>query len=81
MDDVPEIERKHDLLKKATRVRGMTFRWHDPYTSHLEGIISRGDRSLGDVIERAWRKGCRLDGWSDHLRFDLWMEAFGRERC
>ena len=75
MDDVPEIERKQELLRGATRVKGMTLRWHDPGTSHLEGILSRGDRALADVIELAWRKGCRFDGWNDHLRFDLWMES------
>ncbi len=74
-DDVPEIERKHDILREATRSQGLVLRWHDPRTSHVEGILGRGDRALGDVIEAAWRKGCRFDGWSDRLRFDLWMES------
>ncbi|MCI0651347.1 MAG: TIGR03960 family B12-binding radical SAM protein [Planctomycetes bacterium] len=75
MDDIPEIERKHEVLKEATRVPGLKLKWHEPQASHLEGILSRGDRALGDVIESAWRKGCRFDSWGDHLRFDLWMEA------
>ncbi|MGE4620263.1 MAG: TIGR03960 family B12-binding radical SAM protein [Planctomycetota bacterium] len=75
MDDIPEIEKKHQALRKWTRVPGLTFRWHDPTTSHIEGILSRGDRVLCDVIETAWRNGARFDGWSDRLRFDLWMEA------
>lgn len=75
MDDIPEIEKKHQALRKWTRTPGLTFRWHDPTTSHIEGILSRGDRILCDVVETAWRKGARFDGWSDRLRFDLWMEA------
>ncbi len=75
MDDIPEIEKKHGTLRKLTKVPGMTFRWHDPTTSHIEGIMSRGDRVISDVIELAWSKGCRFDGWSDRLRFDLWMES------
>ena len=26
-------------------------------------------------MEKAFRKGCRFDGWSEILRFDLWQEA------
>ncbi|MGE3166567.1 MAG: TIGR03960 family B12-binding radical SAM protein [Planctomycetota bacterium] len=75
MDDIPQIERKHELLKVATRTKGLKLRWHSPDSSHLEGIIARGDRRIADVIETAWRKGCRFDSWADHLRFDLWMET------
>ena len=28
------------------------------------------------ALERAWRLGCRFDGWSDHFRYDLWLKAF-----
>ncbi len=52
------------------------FKWHNPRLSFLEGVFSRGDRSLGKSLLKAWQKGCRFDGWTDQLRFDLWMEAF-----
>lgn len=42
--------------------------------------MARGDRRLGRVIERAWRAGCRLDGWSEHFRAPLWAESFRAER-
>jgi radical SAM-linked protein len=44
--------------------------------SLLEGVLARGDRHLGRLLERAYRLGCRLDGWSEYLRFDLWQKAF-----
>ena len=50
---------------------------HHAETSVLEGIVSRGDRALCKVIERAWRMGCRFDGWTDHFDFQKWMEASG----
>jgi len=78
-DNSEEIERKHDILRRTTRVKGLELRWHDPNTSFLEGVLGRGDRVLADVIELAWRKGCRFDGWSDRLRFELWLEAL--EEC
>ena len=43
--------------------------------SLLEGIFSRGGEETGDLIETAFRLGCRFDGWSDHFRFDLWEDA------
>jgi len=46
--------------------------------SLLEGILSRGGEEIGDLIETAFRLGCRFDGWSDRLRYDLWEEAFRR---
>ncbi|MFQ5655270.1 MAG: TIGR03960 family B12-binding radical SAM protein [Planctomycetota bacterium] len=60
-DSLAEIERKQQILREATRVRGLRFRWHDPHTSHLEGILGRGDRPIAAVIESAWRKGCRFE--------------------
>jgi hypothetical protein len=45
----------------------------------LEGALARGDRRLGRVVERAWRGGARLDGWSEHFRAELWTEAFRAE--
>ena len=59
-------------MRLRKKVRG--WRYQQNFRA-VEGIVSRGDRSVAAVIEAAWRKGCRLDGWSDHLRFDLWMEA------
>ena len=45
-------------------------------TSLLEGVFARGDRRLGGVVEKAWRRGCRFDAWSEHLRFDTWRAVF-----
>jgi radical SAM family uncharacterized protein/radical SAM-linked protein len=76
MDPLSEVERKQQLLREATRkVRGLNLRLHDATTSVLEGILARGDRRLGDVIERAYLGGARFDSWDDQFRLDLWQEA------
>ncbi len=51
---------------------------HDVSTSYLEGLISRGDKRAGKIILAAYKKGCRLDAWDNHLRENLryWDEAF-----
>ncbi len=65
----------HRRLVRYRRSRHVEIKYHDVEASLLEGLLARGDRRLGAVIERAWRKGARLDGWSDHFRSDLWREA------
>ncbi|NPV54854.1 MAG: TIGR03960 family B12-binding radical SAM protein [Firmicutes bacterium] len=73
---IEELEEKQDYLKRNLRGRGLSFSWHDARTSFLEAVFSRGDRRLGEVLVRAWELGCRLDGWSEEFRFDLWLQAF-----
>ena len=71
-----ETVRKQDVLSAALEdSRGIKFGRHEPEETFLEGLVSRSDRRAADLIELAWRKGCRFDAWREHLRFDLWMEA------
>ncbi len=48
---------------------------HNQFVSYIEGLISRGDEKVADVILLAFKKGCRLDAWEDHIQKDLWREA------
>ena len=41
----------------------------------IEGLLSRGDRRVGAVIEQVWRDGGRFDGWSEHFSYDRWVDA------
>ncbi|MEA1969544.1 MAG: TIGR03960 family B12-binding radical SAM protein [Thermodesulfobacteriota bacterium] len=65
-----------NYLKQNLRHPGINLKWQDPEMSLLEGVFARGDRRLAKVLVKAWEKGCRLDGWSDMFRFDLWEETF-----
>lgn len=76
---VDSIKRKQRMLKELGRRYRIDVKVHHAETSLLEGIISRGDRNLCKVIERAWRMGCRFDGWSEHFDFAKWMNAFELE--
>jgi radical SAM family uncharacterized protein len=55
--------------------RNVGMRYHDGEPSLVEGLLSRGDRRVGAVIERVWRAGGRFDGWSEHFSFDRWAAA------
>lgn len=55
--------------------KSIGVRYHDGKPGIVEGILSRGDRRVGKVIEQVWRSGARFDGWSEHFSFDMWMQA------
>src|SRR3954447_22085104 len=57
--------------------RNVGMRYHDGEPSLIEGLLSRGDRRVGAVIEGVWRDGGRFDGWSEHFSFSRWMDAAG----
>ncbi len=55
--------------------RNIGMRYHDGEPSLIEGLLSRGDRRVGAVIERAWRTGARFDGWTEHFSYQRWVAA------
>lgn len=59
--------------KKYAKAVGI--RYHDGKPGIVEGLLSRGDRRVGAVIEQVWRDGGRFDGWSEHFSYDRWMQA------
>ncbi|QTA78137.1 Radical SAM domain-containing protein, DUF2344 [Desulfonema limicola] len=63
-------------LKNELNIPGVKFKWQNPEVSLLEGIWSRGNRKLSNLLVSAYKKGCRFDGWSDQFRYDLWQETF-----
>lgn len=74
-----EIRRKQLFLKQNLTDRQFKMRWHDSRQSIFEGLLTRGDQSLGAVVLKAWEKGCRFDAWGDQFKYDLWLEAL--EEC
>lgn len=65
----------HQYLRKRRRLRCVEVKCHGVEGSLLEGVLSRGDRRLGEAIELAWRRGARFDSWSDRQQPDLWWQA------
>ncbi len=55
------------------------MRWHEPSMSHLEGILSRGDRKLANVIEKVYHKGGIFSSWVEGFSLTPWQEAM--EEC
>ncbi len=58
--------------------RAIGFRYHDGKPGIIEGLLSRGDRRVGRIIEEVWRDGGRFDGWSEHFSYERWMASASR---
>lgn len=56
--------------------KSLKYNWHTAEGTELEGVFARGDRKLSKVIEEAYRLGCIYDSWSEHFKYDVWMQAF-----
>ncbi|MCE5278079.1 MAG: TIGR03960 family B12-binding radical SAM protein [Planctomycetaceae bacterium] len=54
----------------------VTFKFHRIEQSILEAVICRGGREVGQAVEAAWRRGARMDSWSEHWDWSKWQEAF-----
>jgi radical SAM family uncharacterized protein len=59
--------------------RNVGMRYHDGQPSLIEGLLARGDRRVGRVIERVWRDGGRFDGWTEHFSYERWVDACAAE--
>ena len=76
MENIEELERKQAFIKERLVSGSVRVKWHNTRMSFLEAVISRGDRKLGEAIEKAYTLGCTFDGWTDRFDQARWMEAF-----
>src|SRR5919112_5677603 len=78
--DADTIDHRLRVLRQAINAdrrigRSIGLRYHDGKPGVIEGLLSRGDRRVGRVIERVWRDGGRVDGWREHFSYDRWGAA------
>jgi radical SAM family uncharacterized protein len=70
------LEKLRDAIRSDKRYgSSIGFRYHDGKPGIVEGLLSRGDRRVGRVIEAVWRDGGRFDGWSEHFSYERWMRC------
>ena len=71
-----EYQRRVNLLRDALkRDKSITYNWHDPQTSYVEAVLSRGDRRLADVIEWVWAHGGKRDSWTEYFDYQRWLDG------
>jgi radical SAM superfamily enzyme YgiQ (UPF0313 family) len=76
MENLESVKRKQDYLRKNIRNKRLKLTFHNRAMSFLEGILSRGDRRLAQVIFSAFKKGAKFDAWGDHFSIEKWLDAF-----
>lgn len=74
--DRESLHERGKFVKNNINNRKVSLSYHEPKQTYLEGVFARGDSRLADVIEEAWRRGERFDGWTECFNFDRWMEVF-----
>ncbi len=74
-NSLTEFDAKQQLLKQSIAKKQIKYNYHDSKMSVMEGVISRGDRRLAQVIVTAWQMGARFDGWSEFFNFETWENA------
>jgi radical SAM family uncharacterized protein len=78
--DPETVDRRLRMLRDAIRddkstAKAIGYRYHDGKPGQIEGLLSRGDRRVGAVLEEVWRQGGIFDGWSEHFSYDRWITA------
>jgi len=71
-----ELQAKLDLLKTGLHRTGIKLSYNIPNNTLLEAWLSRGDRRLGQVIQRAWQLGAKFDAWGENENMPFWRQAF-----
>ncbi len=76
-DTKEELDEKIALIKNYLREkRNILLKYRDTKLSTIEGVFSRGDRRLSQVLYIAQKKGQIMDGWDEGFSFEKWMEIF-----
>jgi radical SAM-linked protein len=70
------LEEKFSMLQENLAGTPVKLTLQNPALCALETALSRGNRKMGEVIEKAWRLGARFDAYKDTFREDIWRQAF-----
>lgn len=74
-DSLEQFREKQKRLLEKVRSKKIRVNYHDADTSRVEGILARGDRRLGPVVEAVWRAGGNLESWEQHFDAGRWEDA------
>ncbi|MEW5795055.1 MAG: TIGR03960 family B12-binding radical SAM protein [Candidatus Zixiibacteriota bacterium] len=73
-----EVFERIRFVKRQTRSGQVQFRFASSQMATISALIGRGGREMADVIETAFRLGCRFDSWGESFDFAKWTEALER---
>lgn len=74
--DLDEVTKRiHYLKDKTKHIKGLKINYHERSVSEIEAVLTRGDESLCDYIEKLWQKGCYLDAWNEYFDRFVWQDT------
>ncbi len=83
MNDLQTLKDKIQYLRtkknQFSRRKNLRMDFHNPEMARIEGILSRGDKNISQLIYKVWQKGARLQAWGEYFNYSLWEECF--EEC
>ena len=75
-DPSDTIIEKQRFLKNSLQAKNIQVKCHNHKVSLLEGVFSRGDRRLSQVLVHAHRLGAGFEAWTEYFDPELWDRAF-----
>jgi radical SAM superfamily enzyme YgiQ (UPF0313 family) len=75
-NSMEDFKEKRQIVRRALSDSRVKVSWREEYLCMLEGVLSRGDEKISDLLLSAHRLGCKFDGWNEFFRRDLWDQAF-----
>lgn len=66
----------NDAVKEQLNRKSLKYNWHEADVTVIEGILARGDRRVGAVIQNVYENGGIFDAWTEYFNYDRWMDAF-----
>ena len=73
--DVSTAEEMIQSLKRHFLHTNVRLKFQNPRMSFIEGILSRGDRRIAQLVREVYNRGERFSSWDDVFRFDLWESS------
>ncbi|MFW6139359.1 MAG: TIGR03960 family B12-binding radical SAM protein [Spirochaetota bacterium] len=73
-----ELEKAQKIigdLRKTFRRSRIKIKFQDPGMSMIEGVLSRGDRSVSGLLSRVFQQGERFSSWDEFFNLELWKDA------
>jgi radical SAM-linked protein len=70
-----EFEARIAKLSRSIRGHNMSLKWGDASLSHVEGILARGDKRIGELVLRVYEKGEIFTSWNSEFDFSKWKTA------
>lgn len=78
MEHSDTLTEKGKYIKATLRyLKNVKVSYRNAGQTLLETLMTRGDRSIGALVYRAWSYGARFDGWDECFNLQRWLTAAG----